>query len=90
MIKGYCKRHWNHECLAIVMMCYISNKFLKTSQNLPLNFGYFHFSVSASTLLTSSWLVILVSAESRRTILSIDRSEPRFESHKGEEEQQKF
>ena len=63
---------------------YISNKFLKTSQNLPLKFGYFHFSVSSSTSLTASLLAILVSAESSRTILSIDRSEPRFESSTGD------
>ena len=27
-IKGYWKKHWNHKCLAIVMM-YVSNKCLK-------------------------------------------------------------
>ena len=63
---------------------YISNKFLKRSQNLPLKFGYSHFSVSSSTSLTASWLAILVSAESSRTILSIDRSELRFESSTGD------
>ena len=31
--------------------------------------------------MTASWLPIFVSAEPSRTILSIDRSEPRFESH---------
>ena len=35
------------------------------------------------TDLTASWLPIFVSAESRQTILLIDRSEPRFESHTG-------
>ena len=55
----------------------------KKSLNLPLKFGSFHFSVSSSTLLTASWLTIFVSAESSWTILSIDRSEPRFESHTG-------
>ena len=33
--------------------------------------------------MTASWLPIFVSAEPSRTILSIDRSEPRFESHAG-------
>ena len=28
-IKGYCKKHYNHECLVIVMMYHVSNKFLK-------------------------------------------------------------
>ena len=65
------------------MMYHVSNKFLKTSYNLPLNFGYFHFSVSSSTLLKASWLAILVPAESSRTIRSIDKSEPRFENHTG-------
>ena len=57
MVKGYCKKHWNHEWLVIVMMYHVSNKFLKIS----------------STLLTASWF-----------ILSIDRSEPKFESHRGD------
>ena len=43
----------------------------------------FHFSVSSGTFLTASWLAIFVSAESSRTIISIDRSKPRFESHTG-------
>ena len=46
-------------------------------KNLPLKFGYFHFSVTASFLPT------FVSAEPRQTILLIDRSEPRFENHTG-------
>ena len=44
-------------------------------KNLPLKFGYFHFSV------TASWLPSFVSAEPSRTILLIDRSEPRFKNH---------
>ena len=85
MIKSYCKMHWNNECLAIVMVYHVSNRFLKKKKkkNLPLNFGYFHFSVSSSTFLTESWLPIFVSAEPSRTILSVDRSEPRFESRTG-------
>ena len=55
----------------------------KKSQTLPLKFGYFHSSLSSSTLLTASWLTIFVSAKSSRTILLIDRSEPRFKSHTG-------
>ena len=39
--------------------------------------------MSSSTLLTASWLAIFVSAKSSQTILSTDRSEPRFESHTG-------
>ena len=57
--------------------------FWKKTENLPLKFGYFHFSVSSSTFLTASWLPIFVSAEPSRTILWIDRSELRFESHIG-------
>ena len=48
-----------------------------------LKFGYFHFSVSSSTFLTASWLPIFKSVKSSRTTLSIDRSEPRFESNTG-------
>ena len=33
--------------------------------------------------MTASWLLMFVSAEPSRTILLIDRSEPRFESHTG-------
>ena len=40
------------------------------------------FSVGSSTFLTASCLPIFVSAKSCQTILSIDRSERRFESHK--------
>ena len=53
-------------------------------QNFEKNFGYFHFSVSSSTFMAASWLPIFVSAEPSRTVLSIDRSEPRFESHSGD------
>ena len=56
---------------------------ISKKQNLPLKFGYFHFPMSSSTFLAASWLRIFVSAESSRTILSIDRPEPRFESHTG-------
>ena len=38
--------------------------------------------MSSSTLLAASWLAIFVSAKSSQTILSIDRFEPRFKSHK--------
>ena len=55
--------------------------FLKKKIEL-LKFGYFHFSVSSSTL-TASWQSILVSGKPSRTILLIDRSKPRFESHTG-------
>ena len=48
-----------------------------------LKFGYFHFSVSSSTFLTAFSLPLFVSAEPSQTILSIDRSEPRFESYAG-------
>ena len=49
--------------------------------NLPLKFGYFHISVSFSTFWTASWLLSFVSAETSRTIISTDRSEPRLEIH---------
>ena len=39
--------------------------------------------MSSITLLTASWLAIFVSVEPSRTILSIDRSELKFESHTG-------
>ena len=65
------------------MVYHVTNRFLKKTKNLPLKFGYFHFSVSSSTSLTASWLLIFVSAEPSQTILSTDRSEPRFECHTG-------
>ena len=43
----------------------------------------FSFFVSSSTFMTAFQLPIFVSAEHNRTILSIYRSEPRFESHTG-------
>ena len=67
------------------MVYHVSNRFLKT-YNLPVKFGYFHFYVSSSTFLTASWVLIFVSVEPSRTILSINRSEPRFESHTGGKE----
>ena len=60
-----------------------SNRILKINWNLPLKFGYFHFSVSSSIFMTASWLLIFVSAKPSQTILLIDRSESRFESHTG-------
>ena len=44
------------------MMYHVSNKFLKKLE-FTSKFGYFHFSVSSSILLTASWLAIFVSAE---------------------------
>ena len=64
-----------------VMVHHVSNRFLKKTQNLPLKFGYFHFSVCSSTFLTASWLSIFVSPKPSQTILLIDRSEPRFKGH---------
>ena len=83
MIKGYCEKQQNNECLAIVMVYHVTNRFLKKTKNLPLTFAYFHISVSSSTFLTASWLPIFVSAEPSCTILSSERSEPRFECHTG-------
>ena len=40
-------------------------------------------SMSCNTLLRTSWLPILVSTKSSRTILLIDRFEPRCKSHTG-------
>ena len=60
--------------------CFKQNS--KKKLNLPLKFGYFHFSMSSSTL-TASWLSIFVSAEPSRTILAIDRFEPRFKRPTG-------
>ena len=61
------------------MVCHVSNKFLKKKLNLPLSFGYFHFSMSSNAFLAAPWLSIFVSVEPSRTTLSIDRSEPRLE-----------
>ena len=44
---------------------------------------YFHFSESSSTFLIAFYLLLFVSAKLSWTILSIVRSEPRFESHTG-------
>ena len=62
------------------MVYHVSNIFLK---DLTLKFDYFHFSVSSSTFLTAFWLPLFVSAKPSWTILSIDRSEPRFKSYTG-------
>ena len=40
--------------------------------------------MSSNTSLTAFWLPIFVSAQLRRTILTIDRSEPRFERYTGD------
>ena len=64
-------------------MHYVYYEILKKTYNLPLKFGYFHFSVSSSTFKTASWLPMFVLAEPSRTILSIDRSEAKFKSHTG-------
>ena len=40
--------------------------------------------------MTASWLPNFVSAEPIRTIFSIDRSEPRFESHTGSKRRKIF
>ena len=48
-----------------------------------MKFGYFYLSVTSVTFLTTFWPPIFVSVEPSRTILSIDRSEPRFKSHAG-------
>ena len=64
------------------MVYHVTNRFLGKTKNLPLKFGYFHFSVSSSTL-AASWLPSFVSAKPSRTVLSIDRFEPRFECHTG-------
>ena len=59
----------------IVMMYHVSNKFLNINYNLALKLGYFHFSVSCSTLLTTCLLLIFASNESSLlSILSIDLS----------------
>ena len=39
--------------------------------------------MSSNTLLTASWLPIFLSAKSSRTVLLIDRSEPRFDGRTG-------
>ena len=54
--------HSNNECLAIVMVDHVSNRFLKKLR-------IYHFSLSSSTFLTASWLPIFVSAEPSQTIL---------------------
>ena len=63
------------DCNDVSCFQHISKKKLEFTSEV----GYFHFFVSSSTSLTASWLVTFVSAESSRTVLLIDRSEPRFE-----------
>ena len=65
-----------------VLSCF-QQIFENLPSNLPLNFGYFHFFVSSSTFLMTSWLLTFMSAEPSETILLIDRYETRFESHTG-------
>ena len=65
------------------MVYHVSKRILKKTYNLPLKFEHFHFSVSSSNFMTASWLPIFASAKPSQTILSIDRSEPRFKSHTG-------
>ena len=84
MIKSYCKMHWNNESLAIVMVYHVSNRFLKKKRRICLwILGIFTF----QWVLAPSWQNLgcrcFVSAETSRTILSVDRSEPRFESRTG-------
>ena len=62
MIKGYCKKHYNNKCLAIVMGVSCFQQILKKTSDLSLKFGYFHFSMGSSTL-TASWLPIFVPFE---------------------------
>ena len=66
------------------MVYHVSNRFLKKFQDLSQKSGYFNFSVSSSSFLTASSVPNFVSAKPSRTILSIDRSEPRFESQTGD------
>ena len=70
-------------CIMIVMVYHVSNRFLKKTQNLPLKFRYFHFSLSSRSSLIAFQLPIFVSAEPSQTILLIHRSEPRFKRHTG-------
>ena len=67
------------------MVYHVSNRFLKKPKNLPLKFGYFHFPMSSSTFLTAFWLPLFMSAEPSRTILLIDKSKSKFESHTGDQ-----
>ena len=60
------------------MVYHISKRFLQKTKNLTLKFGYFHFSLSPSTSLTTFSMPIFVSAEPSWTILLINRSEPIF------------
>ena len=65
----------------LTILCF-QQIFEKKKKKELLKCGYFHFSVSSSTL-TASWQSIFVSAKPSGTILLIDRSKPRFESHTG-------
>ena len=58
--------------------------FWKKNQDLSQKSGYFNFSVSSSSFLAAFSVSNFVSAEPSRTVLSIDRSEPRFESQTGD------
>ena len=76
-------RHQN--CLDNSLMVYhVSNRFLKKNLEFIWSLGIFTF----LRVLAPSWQhfgchTLFVSAEPSQTILSIDRSEPRFESHTG-------
>ena len=80
--KTTCKSFRNLlKCEDFRWLYHVSNRFLKKKLEL-LKFGYFPFFVSSS-ILTASWQSIFASAKPSRTILVIDRSKPRFESHTG-------
>ena len=79
MIKGYCKKHHNNECLAIAMMLSCFQQIFE--KNLEFTAEGWVFSLFCE--LTAFWLLIFVSTEPSRSILLIDRSESRFESHAG-------
>ena len=68
-------RHYND------VSCFLQN--FEKNLEFTSKVWVFHFYVSFSTFVTASLLPIFVSAEPSRTILSIDRSELRFESHTG-------
>ena len=72
------------------MVYHVSNRFLKKFQDLSQKSGYFNFSVSSSSFLAAFSVSNFVSAEASRTVLSIDRSEPRFESQTGDKIRKDF
>ena len=65
-MKRYYTMHQNNECLLVLAMYYVYNKFLKKIWNLPLNFAYFDLSVKFGP---SCWLSIFMLYQPGKIVL---------------------